>query len=215
MTYKVIIADPCWEFSDRLTMSATKRGAAANYTTMSTAEICRLPVPLVTASSAVLALWVPSAILGDGIRVMEAWGFTLKQTFVWVKTTKKGWGPAPARFKRLSRKPGLKRYTGSKTGLSFGLGRYFRQCHEIALIGTRGSIAVSSKSERSVSLDYNEGHSRKPDTLHQQLERLVPGGPYLELFARRKYGTWTCLGNEIDGKDIRSSLPDLMFSYCD
>lgn len=181
--YSVIIADPPWAFGDKLTMSAVARGADANYATMRIEDIRAMAVPSVVASDAVLALWVPGSLLDVGLDVVKAWGFTAKQTYVWSKTTKTG-------------KP------------AFGMGRLFRQAHELAIIGTRGKLygALKSRSERSVVSAVNEGHSVKPDALHESLERMFPEARKLELFARRSRAGWTCLGNEIDGRDIREAL---------
>lgn len=172
-----------------------------NYPTMSTKDIANLPVSAIAADDAALALWVPSTLLEDGLMVMKSWGFEYKTNFVWVKTTKEGWVPTCD--------DDLWLYEGEGEGLGFGMGRYFRGCHEMALFGIRGRPTVYSRSERSVSLAYNQGHSVKPDTLHRKMERMFPG-PYLELFARRLEFPWVCVGNEIDGRDIRFALSDML-----
>ena len=180
--FDVVIADPPWRFDDKLAMSSVARGAEANYGTMAVAEITRLAVP--TADDSFLALWVPSSLLEDGLTVMRAWGFTLKGTFVWVKTTKDG------------------------DGLAFGMGHTFRQCHEVALLGTKGRIVstIENKSQRSVLWHPSTNHSVKPDGLHESLEKMWPDANRLELFARRKRDGWLCLGNEVTGNDIRLDL---------
>lgn len=181
--FGVVIADPPWSFNDKLTMSDVARGADANYPTLDVEAIRSMRVSAIAAPDAVLALWVPGSLLDVGIDVVKAWGFSTKQVFVWSKTTKNG---LPA----------------------FGMGRLFRQSHEIALVGTRGKPygALKSRSERSVCVAPNLGHSIKPDHLHESLERMFPEAHKLELFARRKRPGWTCLGNEIDGQDIRAAL---------
>lgn len=202
MTFQVVLADPAWRFDDKLG-GPVARGAEANYPVMSNEDIMALPVRhLVDPAGAILALWVPSSILDVGLDVMRAWGFTLKSTFIWVKTTKEGWAPEEDQ---------LWSYGGMGEGLGFGMGHGFRQTHEVALIGTCGKFKTASRSERSVMLAYNEGHSKKPEELHRRLERMAPGGPYLELYARRRVPGWTTVGNEIDGRDIRDALADLMF----
>lgn len=200
-----IIADPPWRFSDTLTMSTTRRGAESNYSLMSTADIAALPVSQVVADDSLLVLWVPSALLADGLLVLSSWGFNLKGTFIWVKTTKEGWAPMD---------DGLWSYSevDPNLGLGFFMGHTFRQCHEIALVGVRGSPKIVSRSQRSVCLGFNQGHSRKPDDLHDRIEALVDG-PYLELFGRRLRDNWMVLGNEIDGRDIRHSLPSLTYHF--
>lgn len=185
MRYAVVVADPPWAFNDKLTMSAVKRGAEANYTTLSNDDIAALPVGAWCLPDSLLALWVPSSLLGVGMRVMSAWGFEQKQVYTWVKT--------------------------SSTGLAFGMGRYFRGCTEHALIGTRGKLSarVVSKSERCAELHAALPHSKKPEGLQERLERML-AGPYLELFARRQRSGWTCVGNEAPetiGVDIRDGEP--------
>lgn len=92
--FSIVVADPPWRFSDKLAMSDVKRGAEANYSTLSLDDIKRLPVNDWCADSAVLALWVPSSLLQDGLDVMAAWGFKQKQIYTWLKASK---NPRPAR----------------------------------------------------------------------------------------------------------------------
>lgn len=180
--FDVVIADPPWAFRDTLSMSSVARGAEANYATMPASDLARLVIP--TADDAICALWVPSSLLDDGLTVLKAWGFTLKGTFVWVKTTKDG------------------------EGLAFGMGHTFRQCHEIALIGTKGKIVstIQDKAQRSVLWHPSTRHSTKPEGLHEALEKMWPDANRLELFARRQRDGWLCLGNEVTGNDIRLDL---------
>jgi N6-adenosine-specific RNA methylase IME4 len=96
------------------------------------------------------------------------------------------------------------------------MGNYFRQCHEVALIGTRGKIhsQVKNKSMRSVIFEVNHRHSQKPEELQDRLEQMFPGCTgRLEIFARRNRAGWLCLGNDsplTKGEDIRDSLQDLI-----
>jgi len=234
-TYKVIVADPPWIFSDKLTMSDVARGAAANYELMSMKDIKELPIKkLADPEGCVLALWVPSSLLQDGLDTMKAWGFEHKQTYIWVKVKKDAFKSVRNIFldickiqdafkKEVSFKDfhkNIKITIKSVTGfeslrniLSFGMGRLFRQTHEIALIGTSNKgiyKSLENKSQRSVSFAPNLKHSSKPDNLQKSLEEMFPLGEKLELFARRRLDGWTCLGNEIcNGEDIRDSLAKL------
>jgi N6-adenosine-specific RNA methylase IME4 len=183
--FRVVVADPPWAFSDKLKMSDVKRGAEANYRTLTIADICKLPVADWVEKDSILALWTPSSLLTDGMRVMESWGFKQKQIYTWVKETKRG-------------------------GIAFGMGRQFRGATEHALIGTRGSPKPASKSERNVDLWVGLPHSKKPERLQERLEKMYPDGPYLELFARRSRPGWTCFGNEapgFKGIDVREWSP--------
>jgi N6-adenosine-specific RNA methylase IME4 len=198
MKYQVIVADPAWSFDDRLAKmkSPTRRGAASQYATMSVAEIAALDVAsLADPLGCVLALWVPSSLLLDGLTVMRACGFVPKGNVVWVKTKK--------------------RVVDLHDQLAFGMGRLFRQTHEIALVGTSGKSVyplLKDHSQRSVILAPSMGHSRKPDELQESLELMFPGPDVkrLEMFARRVRPGWTCIGDAIDGKDIRDAIQELV-----
>lgn len=194
MNFNLIIADPCWNFSDKLNNDPNiKRGAESQYSTMSSNDIINLDVKSIAADNSILALWVPGSLLQVGLDTMKNWGFEQKQVYVWVKTKKAA--------------------TSIKDCLSFGMGRLFRQTHEIALIGTRGKVysSLENKSQRSVEFGVNEGHSIKPNSLHESLELMFPSYTNrLELFARREKEGWTTVGNECPGeflgKDIREAI---------
>lgn len=198
--FRVIVADCPWSFGDSLKMSKVKRGAKAQYSTMTTSRIAEMPVQASChPDGAVLCLWVPGSLLQEGLDVMKAWGFDHKQIYVWVKTKKH------APYKKYAHSP-------PEDQLAFGMGRLFRQTHELCLIGTRGKIykQLKNKSQRSVSFAENLRHSSKPDHLQKSLETMFPKARKLELFARRIRPGWTCLGNEIcNGEDIYVSLSKL------
>lgn len=232
--YRVIVADPPWSFKDSLKMSDVARGAAANYKVMTISDIKQLPIKdYADPNGSILALWIPSSLLQDGLDTMKAWGFKHKQTYVWVKTKKESLGTLRKAFTKAVK-------TALKAGnwdafqfpeirdlfvqtakdfsltdmLSFGMGRLFRQTHEICLIGTNNNKIykhLANKSQRSVSFAENLKHSAKPEALQDSLETMFPKGKKLELFARRHRPDWTCLGNEIcNGEDITVSLAKLI-----
>jgi N6-adenosine-specific RNA methylase IME4 len=198
MQYEIVIADPPWNFNDGLKemKRPVRRSAQSHYETMSPEEVRCLDVrSVVDPRWAVLALWVPSSMLKHGLEVMESWGFKFKQTFVWVK---------------------LKKDYASEidwnNATRVGMGRLFRQSHELALIGVSGSDTYKSlkdHGQRSVAFDLNKGHSVKPDLLHARLEKMFPSSNKLELFARHARPGWTCIGSALTGKDIRESLQEL------
>jgi N6-adenosine-specific RNA methylase IME4 len=159
-------------------------------------QVAALPVSdIVDPTGCVLALWVPGSMLAAGLAVMEAWGFHHKQLFVWIKL-KKGH----------AKEPDVNKST------RVGMGRLFRQSHEIALIGTSGKSVyplLKNKGQRSVAFDLNLGHSIKPATLQKRLELMFPTADRVELFARRSLQGWTCLGDAIDGKEIAGAIQEL------
>lgn len=219
-TFKVIVADPPWPFADKLKMSDVARGAEANYSVMSIKDIRELPIAKFSDSDGcILALWVPSSLLQEGLDTMKDWGFKHKQTYIWVKTKK---FPMKGLFKSILK--GVKQAKSLRSlllalqynineVLAFGMGRLFRQTHEICLIGVNNSKiykSLKNKAQRSVSFAPNLRHSAKPEDLQDSLDIMFPEGNRLELFARRHRSDWVCLGNEVcNGEDIRDSLNKL------
>lgn len=244
--FSVIVSDPPWSFSDKLSMSDVARGAQANYSTMTISQIKALPVrDIVAPTGAILALWVPSSLLQEGLDTMKAWGFSHKQTYIWVKSKKSVYDEDFKRakkdlkesFKFLCRDGWNKKAQAAHIGefallyasrfsylgtrlvntLAFGMGRLFRQTHEICLIGTSNNEIykkLKNKSQRSVSFGQNLKHSAKPEHLQDSLDIMFPKGNRLEMFARRIRPGWTCIGNEVcpNKEDIRVSLDKIISS---
>lgn len=186
--FSVVVADPPWAFSDKLSMADVKRGAEAHYNTLTIADLIKLPVEQWVKDDAILALWCPSSLLVEGLDVLKAWGFKHKQVYTWVKVTQ-------------------------SNKIAFGMGRQFRGATEHALIGTRGSPKPASKSERNIDLSLALKHSAKPEKIQERLERMYPDGPFLELFARRGRPGWTCVGNQAPdtiGIDVREWQPQIL-----
>ena len=198
MKFQVLVSDPPWGFDDGLKKMKrkVKRSAASQYKTMTPEQVAALDVrSIVDPTGCVLALWVPGSMLADGLNVMKAWGFRHKQLFVWVKL-KKDHAKEPDPNKRTR----------------VGMGRLFRQSHEIALIGTSGKSVyplLKNKGQRSVAFDLNLGHSIKPDTLQRRLDVMFPDANRLEIFARRNLQGWTCIGDGVTGKDVSVSIQEL------
>lgn len=232
--FQVIVADPAWEFGDTLSMDNTPRGAAANYPLLDIEEIKKLKVSEVAdPAGCILALWVPSSMLQDGMDVMKAWGFNQKQTYIWVKTKKDPLGEIKSLIPKTAKKwlidnvaesiaasevksvvsSLLDKFSMNDT-LAFYMGRLFRQTHEICIIGTNNNgiyKKLKNKSQRSVSFGENLKHSAKPEHLQDSLDEMFPGTEKLEMFARRRRKDWHCVGNEIcNGEDIRDSLKNLI-----
>lgn len=172
--FRTILADPPWRFENRTGKIAPEHGRLSRYPTMSLDEICDLPVGGHVEETAHLYLWVPNALLPDGLRVMESWGFRYKSNIVWHKVRKDG---------------------GSD---GRGVGFYFRNVTELLLFGVRGKNARTEAPARSqvnyVSSRKRE-HSRKPDEQYDLIEECSKG-PYLELFARGNREGWDAWGNQ-------------------
>jgi len=177
--FSTILADPPWRFMNRTGKVAPEHRRLSRYDTMTTAAIRALPVAEVATENAHLYLWVPNALIADGLRVMESWGFTYKSNIVWAKRRKDG-GPDGR-----------------------GVGFYFRNVTELILFGVKGSMRTLAPGRRQVNMieTRKREHSRKPDEQYDIIESCSPG-PYLELFARYAWQGWTSWGLEADDEVV-------------
>ncbi|MGP1357635.1 MT-A70 family methyltransferase [Roseicyclus sp.] len=174
--FGTILADPPWQFQNRTGKMAPEHKRLSRYPTMTLDDICDLPVEVVAAERSHLYLWVPNALLPEGLKVMEHWGFRYKSNLVWYKVRKDG-GPDRR-----------------------GVGFYFRNVTEVLLFGVRGkdvrTLAPGRSQENIISTQKRE-HSRKPDEQYEIIER-CSWGPRLELFARGPREGWTVWGNQAE-----------------
>lgn len=172
--FATILADPPWRFSNRTGKVAPEHGRLRRYATMSFDEIRKLPVARHAKDASHCYLWVPNALVQEGLDTLKAWGFTYKTNIVWEKIRKDG-GPDGR-----------------------GVGFYFRNVTELVLFGTRCNLRTLAWGRRQVNLmrSRKREHSRKPDELYEIIEACSPG-PYLELFARTPRAGWMQWGDEI------------------
>lgn len=178
--FATILADPPWRFQNRTGKMAPEHSRLSRYSTMDLDAIKELPVANVADQPAHLYLWVPNALLPDGLSVMKAWGFEYKSNIVWHKVRKDG---------------------GSD---GRGVGFYFRNVTELCLFGVRGKNARTlAPGRRQVNLlgTRKREHSRKPDELYDIIEACSPG-KRLEIFARGPRKKWTVWGDQADDYEI-------------
>ncbi|HUZ44382.1 MAG TPA: MT-A70 family methyltransferase [Acidimicrobiales bacterium] len=173
--FGTVLADPPWRFLNRTGKVAPEHSRLSRYDTMGWKEIAELPVADLMAARSHCYLWVPNALVAEGLSVLEAWGFTYKAMVVWAKRRRDG-GPDGR-----------------------GVGFYFRNVTEPILFGVRGSLRTAAAGRRQVNMieSRKREHSRKPDEQYGLIESCSPG-PYLELFARYPRLGWTAWGNEAD-----------------
>jgi N6-adenosine-specific RNA methylase IME4 len=175
--FGTILADPPWQFQNSTGKVAPEHRRLNRYVTMKLDDIKSLPVYKAAGETAHLYLWVPNALLAEGLDVMKAWGFTYKSNIVWHKIRKDG---------------------GSD---GRGVGFYFRNVTELVLFGVRGKDArtlAPGRSQVNFIASRKREHSRKPDELYP-LIRACSRGPYLELFARGTRPDWTSWGHQAGG----------------
>ncbi len=122
-SFGCILADPPWQFANRTGKMAPEHKRLSRYGTMDVAAISALPEEKVSTPVSHLYLWIPNALLPEGLRVMRAWGFTYKSNIVWHKLRKDG---------------------GSD---GRGVGFYFRNVTELVLFGVRGKNDPTTGSD--------------------------------------------------------------------
>jgi N6-adenosine-specific RNA methylase IME4 len=182
-TFKTILADPPWKFDNMTGKVGPEHKRLFRYQTMTNQEIIELPVQSITDKVAHLYLWVPNALVGLGLQVMEAWGFQYKTNLIWYKVRKDG-GPDRR-----------------------GVGFYFRNVTEIVLFGIKGKMRTldPGRSMPNIIISQKREHSRKPEELYPIIEQCSPS-PYLELFNRVPRDGWVCWGNETGEYIPRKSI---------
>lgn len=173
--YGTILADPPWQFQNRTGKMAPEHKRLNRYSTLALKEIEELPISSVAAENSHLYLWVPNALLAEGLQVMEAWGFKYKTNLIWHKIRKDG-GPDGR-----------------------GVGFYFRNTTEIILFGLKGKLRTNQAGRTQVNIikTQKREHSKKPDELYDIIEACSPPH-YLELFARGKRKNWDQWGNQVE-----------------
>lgn len=176
--YTTIYADPPWQFSNRSGKIAPENKKLTRYETMTLDEIKALPVGEIAADAAHLYLWVPNALLPEGLEVLKSWGFTYKTNLIWEKVRKDG-GPDGR-----------------------GVGFYFRNVTEILLFGVKTKrkndtfrTLQPGRSQVNLLRSMKREHSKKPDEFINLIESCSPG-PYIELFARGTRDNWAMWGNQ-------------------
>ena len=174
--FGAILADPPWQFQNRTGKIAPEHRRLSRYSTMSPSEIKTLPVVHAAAATCHLYLWVPNALLPDGLEVMKSWGFQYKSNIVWHKIRKDG---------------------GSD---GRGVGFYFRNVTEMLLFGVRGKNArtlAPGRSQVNYLCSRKREHSRKPDEQYPLIEE-CSWGPFLEMFARGNRPNWASWGDQAE-----------------
>jgi N6-adenosine-specific RNA methylase IME4 len=171
--FATVLADPPWRFQNRTGKMAPEHRRLSRYGTLSFEEIGSLPVEQIVTERAHLYLWVPNALLQEGMETLRRWGFRYVSNIVWFKVRKDG-GPDGR-----------------------GVGFYFRNVTEMLLFGVRGKMRTLAAGRRQTNIIVSRktGHSRKPGKQYPIIESCSPG-PYLEMFARTHRPGWVQWGDE-------------------
>lgn len=192
--FGAILADPPWRFETwnnetavRCRTNTPKRhgtyaSAAMYYQSLSIDEICAFPIAELAADDCCLFLWITWPNLEGALKVINQWGFKYKTCgFAWIK----------------ARASQLEMFKDQIDVTRKGLGYWTRANSEVCLLATKGKPKRLNADVWQAIIEPRREHSRKPDCVHDRIERLV-AGPYLELFARARRRGWEAWGNELD-----------------
>ena len=176
--YNIVYADPPWSFSSKeLQKYNNKRFTSMDkhYPTQSKKWIKELNVKDITYKDSCIFLWVTDSHLKEGIEVIESWGFKyITIAFIWEKVTKNGITCA-------------------------NLGSWTMKNYEICLFGTKGKMLQHKKCNNIYQKVVAERtkHSKKPQEVRDNIVKIFPDLPRIELFARQKTDGWDVWGNEV------------------
>lgn len=169
--YRVFYADPPWQYNDSgvITDSDAYGKAERHYPTMSIDALCELGaiVKEMSDDDAVLFMWVTSPLLEDSFKVISAWGFEYKTSFVWDK---------------------IKHNFGHYNSVRH---EFLLVCTRGSCTPDNLKLFDSVQS-----VERSEKHSEKPEEFRAIIDTLYTHGNKIELFARVEKDGWDCWGNE-------------------
>lgn len=188
--YQIIYADPPWKYetwTELKTEKLRRKCGSLCYSPMSLEQICALPVKEIADKTCILFLWITMPKLNEVFKVIESWGFIYKTVaFTWIKQNPLG------------------------EGIYSGLGHWTLANPELCLLATHKKFPKRLNPIKQLVFAPRSNHSKKPDIVRDKIIELVGDLPRIELFARQKTEGWDCIGNDINGKDIRQELDEII-----
>ena len=175
--FDVIMMDPPWQ----LATANPTRGVSLGYSQLTDQSIADLPIPKLQ-KNGFLFVWVINAKYQWTLEQFKKWGYEFVDEIVWVKVTNS---------RRLAKSHGF----------------YLQHAKEVCLVGRRGE-KPPGMSDKAVGSDIifapRRGQSQKPTEIYELIEEMVPGGKYLEIFARKNNlrDYWVSVGNEVTGTGL-------------
>ena len=192
--FDVIMMDPPWQ----LATANPTRGVSLGYSQLGDDFISALPVNKLQ-DNGLLFVWVINAKYQWTLNQFKKWGYqcVLRATLccrlaltralrfvdeiVWVKVTNS---------RRLAKSHGF----------------YLQHAKEVCLVAKKGKTpaGLAAGAGSDVIFAPRRGQSQKPTEIYELIERLVPNGKYLEIFARKNNlrDFWVSIGNEVTGTGL-------------
>lgn len=221
MKAKVIVTDCPWQYDNERDNDPAQGGMT--YPTMTLEDLKALPVGELADRDCALFLWATMPKLREALACLEAWDFNyVTCAFVWVKLNKRGLVHELTGTRKLlapflsllGHLPLWEKIILLLGGLKSGTGHWTNSNAEIVLFAKKKNgrpVRIRRDIKQIVLAPLGARHSEKPREVQDRIVQLLgDAGPRVELFAREPYDGWICLGNDIDGRDIRESLPELI-----
>jgi len=178
--FRVVYADPPWQYADAGVITGQYGRAEKHYSTMSIDELCALDIKNSLADNAVLFLWVTSPMLQDSFKVIEAWGFQYKTSFIWDKV-----GHNPGHYNSVRHELLLVATRGS-------------------------CIPDAAELHDSViSIERSAVHSEKPEYFRELIDKLYIHGKRIELFARKEVPGWETWGKQAGAASSSAAMKNI------
>ena len=181
MNYKIIYADPAWNYTATSNKIPSRKKEGQSYNAMRMIDIYDFKIPE-TDKDCVLFMWATSPLLPEALYTIKCWGFEFKTiAFTWIKKNKKS------------------------TNTNFwGMGSWTRANPEYLLLATKGNPKAVSHSVHSVIESPIEEHSKKPDIIRDKIVELCGDVKRIELFARKRCEGWDSQGNQLENEILQT-----------
>lgn len=178
--FDIIYADPPWHYNGKVQFDKSSKGAdkidlsknifvsgaVFKYPTLKLEELAALPVNKIVKDDCLLFMWATNPHLSQAIELGHAWGFQYRTVaFVWDK-------------------------------MSHNPGQYLLSNCELCLLFKKGRIP-SPRGARNIQQlvrARRQHHSKKPDIVRENIQKMFPTQKRIELFAREKVKHWHAWG---------------------
>ena len=170
--YRILYADPPWKYSEQGLTGVSNKDeygdVKKHYKQKSTEELCEMNVKELADDNAVLFLWVTSPFLEKSFKIIEAWGFEYKSSFIW-----------------------------DKVKHNFGYYNSVRHELLLICTKGSCTPDVKELFDSVQVIERTSKHSEKPEEFRKIIDTIYPKGKRIELFARKKVTGWDMWGNEV------------------
>jgi len=209
--YSLVLVDMPRHFDAYSDDTGSEKAPENHFPTIPFNGLCDFPINRFAAPNALCLSWSTAASLIDDVEILAEWGFV-------------GLRPRDEHGKLLRGPDGMplppigggkygshQIWRKCRVGRQTGMGRWFRDQHEILIVARRGDVPapVPGTQDESVFDAVVGAHSEKPhDHVRTWIDRCWPHLSKIELFARGvEPPGWKFWGNQVDEVPIVDGTP--------